>query len=351
MKEQALRRKKSARFEEIALRSGVSKSTVDRVLNERGSVSDSARRRVVEAARALGVPRILPSLAHGVLRFDVVFQYERDNAYYQRLADAVSRYGQLLGSRVAVHRHYWTQDEEPRMLKFLEHPPHPRHGLLIAARDTSRVREALRNQERLGVPIVTLTSDVTGLDQRHYTGIDNRAAGRTAAYLLGGLVRKTGRVLVPVTSMAYRAHVERIAGFNEVMRARFPHLSIGQPLETYDDVDTARRVVRQALRAEPSEVVALYNTGVANSGVMLALKSIAQAQRPVWITHEATAEHIQLMKKGHLALVLDQDPEAQVLAGLGRLMYACGELDKPPQGATRFRLVTPENLDGETFEA
>jgi len=53
------RRKRSARFAEIASAAGVSLSTVDRVLNERGSVSEKARRLVVDAARRLGVPRTL----------------------------------------------------------------------------------------------------------------------------------------------------------------------------------------------------------------------------------------------------------------------------------------------------
>jgi transcriptional regulator with XRE-family HTH domain len=45
------RRKRTARFIEIAELAGVSASTVDRVLNERGSVSAAARERVVAAAR------------------------------------------------------------------------------------------------------------------------------------------------------------------------------------------------------------------------------------------------------------------------------------------------------------
>ncbi len=339
------RRKRSARFDEIAKLASVSKSTVDRVLNERGSVSDKARRRVVEAARALGIPRILPTVSHGVLRFDVVFQYERDNGYYQRLARAFTQAGQLLGSRITVHRHYWTQDEEARMLRFLRHPPHPRHGLLIVARDSAHVREALREQEQRGVHIVTLTSDISELGQRHYTGIDNRAAGRTAAYLLGGLAREPGRVLMPVTSMAYHAHIERAGGFCDVLQAKFPHLTAEAPIETFDDDDLARRLIRHALRASMQPVVGIYNMGEGNSGVLAALKSLPRTRRPVWITHEATDEHRELMHNGHIALVLDQDPEAQVLSGLRRLMFACGELDVPPQAGTRFRLITPENLE------
>lgn len=40
---------------DVAQQAGVSLSTVDRVLNERGSVSDSKRRKVLQAAQAQGV--------------------------------------------------------------------------------------------------------------------------------------------------------------------------------------------------------------------------------------------------------------------------------------------------------
>lgn len=339
------RRKRSARFTEIAELAGVSESTVDRVLNERDGVSAAARRKVVEAARKLGVPRVLPAVTHGLLRFDVVIQFERNNHYYRRLNDAVLDAARLLGPRYVVHRHYWNQEEEAAMLRFLDQPPHPRHGLLIVARDTDGVRHALRRLSQANIPIVTLTSDIGGVERRQYTGIDNYVAGRTAAYLLGKLAKGAGHVLLPVTSMAYRAHVDRVAGFMEVMRNSFPQLSVSEPLETLDDDDRAHQVVRQALRTRKGDVVGIYNTGEGSTGVLSALRPIPLAQRPAWITHEATEEHKRLMRAGHIALVLDQDPEAQVLFGFRRLMHACGELDDPVHRPTRFRLVTPENCD------
>ena len=49
------RKKKTARFTEIAALAGVSVATVDRVLNERDTASAKAREKVVQAARQLGI--------------------------------------------------------------------------------------------------------------------------------------------------------------------------------------------------------------------------------------------------------------------------------------------------------
>jgi len=66
------RRKKTARFEEIAALAGVSVATVDRVLNERDSSSVRSREKVVQAARQLGIPRVLPETRHGLVHIDIV---------------------------------------------------------------------------------------------------------------------------------------------------------------------------------------------------------------------------------------------------------------------------------------
>src|SRR5258707_768034 len=66
------RRKRTARFIEIAEAAGVSSATVDRVLNERGSVSAATRARVVAAARQLAVPRVLPDTHHGLMHMEVL---------------------------------------------------------------------------------------------------------------------------------------------------------------------------------------------------------------------------------------------------------------------------------------
>ena len=71
------RRKRSARFIEIAVEAGVSPSTVDRVLNERGSASEKARHKVIAAAQSLGVPRILPSARHELIHIDVMLPDNR----------------------------------------------------------------------------------------------------------------------------------------------------------------------------------------------------------------------------------------------------------------------------------
>jgi LacI family transcriptional regulator len=112
----AKRRKRSPRFLEIAAEAGVSASTVDRVLNERGSVSEQARRKVVAAALKLGVPRILPSTAHELIHIDVLLPDNR-TPFFMRLRSALARACSILDKRIVVHRHIVRETDDSLLIK------------------------------------------------------------------------------------------------------------------------------------------------------------------------------------------------------------------------------------------
>lgn len=336
------RTKRSPRFTEIAIAAGVSPSTVDRVLNERGSVSDALRRKVVEAAKHLGTNRLLPDVRHGVLHFDVVLVHS-EAPHFQRFNRALERYSGLIGRRVTVHRSAWSERDDERLAAFLEHPPYPRHGLLILARDNERIRKALHAVTEAGTPVVTLSTDITGIQRLAYAGIDNTLAGRTAGYLAGRFTRSSGKVWIAANSLDFLSHNERVDGFCRILSEQFPHLDPLPAVETSDDGERSYALLHDALRHH-HDIVGIYNTGSASAGIRRALRRHPLAIAPVWIGHEATREHAELLQAGDMAATLDQDPESQVLIGLQHLLHANDDLEQPPEGRTRFRLITPENL-------
>ena len=75
---------RKAGLEQIAALAGVGVATVDRVLNERGNVSPETVRRVIEAARELKWPRMLPVPYRRGLRLDVLLT-RPDTPFFQRL--------------------------------------------------------------------------------------------------------------------------------------------------------------------------------------------------------------------------------------------------------------------------
>ncbi|KFG94766.1 sugar ABC transporter substrate-binding protein [Burkholderia paludis] len=338
------RRKRTARFVEIAQLAGVSTATVDRVLNERGSVSAHARERVVAAAQKLGVPRHLPDVRHGLIHVDVLLP-DTDTPFYRRLQQALQRAVQMLDRRVVVHRAILPAADDARLAALIERPAYRRAALIVTAGDTPRVREALAGAIARGESVVTMVSDIGGIARAHYAGIDNERAGRTAGYCIGRLAKRAGRVLLLGGRMGYRVHQDRIAGCRAELARAFPELACDdRAAETFDEDDRAYEIVAKALRA-PGDVVGLYNSGGGSAGIEAALHRFGAAGRVVWVGHEMLDQHRAYIEAGTMDIAIDQDPDGQAISALQHLMHACGMVEPPPPvEPVEFRVFCSANV-------
>lgn len=344
------RRKSSPRLADIAQQAGVGVATVNRVLNERGSASLATRDKVIRAAKQLGATRLLPDVRSGLTRFDVVMARSR-TPFFRRMELALERIMQLLDRRIVVHRHEFAPQDDALTAAFIQHPPHRRDGLIVALHDTPMLREAVRTVSLQGVPVVTLMSDISDVPRLHYAGIDNLHAGRTAGLLMGKLLRQGGQVLVLTNDLAYRAHRDRTSGFLDVMAERFAQVQCLPVQACQDDPDKTFEAVDAALRTPADQpLVGLYHSGAGSAGIVQALRRHGRAGEVVWVGHELSDEHRALLLKGEMELVIDQDPDGQMLSGMQHLLFVNKWLDqKPPTGPNEFRLFCAENLPSQPY--
>lgn len=345
------RRKRSPRFLEIAREAGVSPSTVDRVLNERDSVSPATRARVVAAARRLGVGRVLPDTRHGLVHFDILLP-RNESPFFERLGLALQRSVQMLDRRIVVHRHVLPDDDDAAIAAAILRPPYRCQGLVITARDTEPVREALRTVIGRGVPVVTMVTDIGGVERLHYAGIDNYRGGRTAGYFLGRFGPRRGRVLLLCSRSDYRAHADRAAGCRDVIASDFPLLRCeAGNVETHDDPDRCYLAVINALK-HGGPVVGIYNSGGGSAGIEAALRKHHLAGKVTWVAHEMSDEHRRCIEQGTLDLAIDQDPDGQAISALQHLLHANGVIEQAPvQGPNEFRLYCRQNVRAEAYLA
>lgn len=343
------RRKKTARFEEIAALAGVSVSTVDRVLNERDTASVRTREKVVQAARQLGVPRVLPETRHGLIHIDIVLPDSR-TPFFQRLSLALQRGVAMLDKRLVVHRLWTPEQDEAALVRSIGPRRYRRQALIVAAPDTPAVRGALQQARERGEHVTMVVTRVDQVPQADYVGIDNHAAGRTAGYLLGRLCHRAGRVLILSSRRDYLGHIERSRGCREVLAERFPALSCDLDVtETHDDADKCYWAVQQALQGDGA-LVGLYNTGAGSPGIMAALGRFAQ-DKVCWVTHEISDDHRQYLAQGMLDVVIDQDPDTQAIRALQNVVAALGMA--PAASLARqtgeFRLYFAENMGQQPY--
>lgn len=345
------RRKKTARFTEIAELAGVSVATVDRVLNERDTASVKTREKVVQAARQLGIPRVLPDTQHGLVHIDIVLP-DNPSPFFRRLNQAMQRGVAMLDKRLVVHRVTTPEEDEAALVRAIGPRRYRRQALIVSAPDTPAVRAALQAARDRGEHVTMVVTRVDEVPQADYVGIDNPAAGRTAGYLLGRLCRREGRVLILSSRRDYRGHIERSGGCRELLAAQFPQLRCDVDVtETHDDPDRCYLALKNALQGR-RDVVGLYNTGAGSPGIHAALQRFAQ-DKVCWVTHEISDDHRQYLREGMLDVVIDQDPDTQAIRALQHTLAALGMAPaaSQPERPGEFRLYFAENMGLQPYLA
>lgn len=346
------RKKKTARFTEIAALAGVSIATVDRVLNERDTASVKTREKVVQAARQLGVPRVLPETRHGLIHMDIVLP-DNPSPFFQRLNQAMQRGVAMLDKRLVVHRVTTPEEDEAALVRAIGPRRYTRQALIVSAPDTPAVRQALQQARANGEHVAMVVTRVNDVPQADYVGIDNHAAGRTAGYLLGRLCHRAGRILTLSSRLDYLGHIERSEGCREVIATQFPHLRWDRDVaETHDDPDRCYLALKKALQGQ-HDVVGLYNTGAGSPGIHAALQRFAK-EKVCWITHEISDDHRQYLQQGVLDVVIDQDPDTQAIRALQQVLAALGMAPAsrgPSEKTGEFRLYFAENMGTQPYLA
>lgn len=342
----AKRRKREPRFDEIALEAGVSLSTVNRVLNEHGSASESARNKVIAAARKLGIKRILPDAHHGLIHIDVVIT-QSSEPFSNRLFAAVHRVAQMLDRRVVVHR-LLVKDEEGAILGILRREKHRRKVIITMIPESDPVSEALQQLVDQGVTVITLVSDIDRAARSYYAGINNYQAAATAAWFIQRLCQEPGQVLKLMAHDYYVVHKHRSSGFDDTL-AKSPHLSVSA-VTTLEQSGACYRAVKQAL--QQGQLRAIYNSGSGSEGIYAALREFDALGKVVWVGHELYDHHNQYLASGAMDLVIDQDPDAQVVAAMQHALFACGMIGAaPPTDLVNFRLFCEANRSDAPYVA
>lgn len=302
---------------DVARLAGVSTATVDRVLHRRPGVRQATVQRVVQAAAQLDyLPRHELHAALAPEPMQLLFV----------LPDRSSLFLRMLGEWVGFSQEHWApfnvncktafiQSFDPEALAALLRRRGQRvDGVAFMALEHPLVREAVDRLAELGVPSITLVSDLSHSKRVAYVGLDNRAAGRTAAYLIGRFLGPARRAKVAMIagSLSYRAHEEREAGFMQLMAEEYPQLQVLDLREGYDDERTNYRQTRAILEQHP-DLAAIYNIGGAAEGVGRALKEGGHEHRVVFIGHGLTPDTRALLIDGSMDAVITQNPQGAVM--------------------------------------
>ncbi|MEM7544939.1 MAG: LacI family DNA-binding transcriptional regulator [Pseudomonadota bacterium] len=334
---------------DIARVAKVSLATVDRVLNQRAGVRPLTVERVNKAIADLGYVRdtAAANLARGrVYRFLFILPANGNEFIAQLEAQIADLTAGLHRERTWVEATHVPAFDPMALSAAIDNvDPEAIDGIAILGLETPSVRDSISRLRASGVTVVSLVSDIPSSERSDFVGIDNIAAGRTAAQLMGRFLGgKSGRIVVITGSILARDHLERRLGFDEVMSRDFPALDVLASIEARDDPALVQRLLPQALAAH-SNVVGIYSSAAGNAGFVHYLEHDHRGPRPLTIAHELTPLSRRALNEGVFDAVISQDAGHLVRSAI-RIMRA--RADKlpinPAQERIRIDVYLKENL-------
>jgi LacI family transcriptional regulator len=306
-------------LEDVARHAQVSLATADRALNKRPGVRAETVARVHAAVLRLDyrpdpaaarLARVQPRKVAFVLPVGT-------NSFVAALGEQVAaNAGWMRDHRLEAHTVAVDVFHPEKLAAALLALEGTCNAVIVMALDHPLVRAAIDHLVRAGTAVVTLVSDVPSSLRQHFVGIDNAAAGRTAATLVGRLTdREPHKVAIIVGSLSLRDHAERCFGFNQVMAQEHPHLTVLPLLEGQDD-PVRNHALTQQLLAAHADLGAIYSAGAGNEGVCNALREAGRARDTVFVGHELTPASRAHLLDGSMDAVINQDAGHEVRSAL-----------------------------------
>ncbi|MEM7711372.1 MAG: LacI family DNA-binding transcriptional regulator, partial [Pseudomonadota bacterium] len=312
---------------DLARAAGVSRATVDRVLNGREGVRPDTVDRVQRAASEMGFTRNLAAAnlaKRRAYRFLFVLPQTGD-LFLETLTDCIREAEAAFhGDRISVAMQRVDANDPHALAARLDALDTAAwDGVAVMAPRSPQLRDAVRRAADRGLAMLPFLSDLPAAGAPALVGIDNRAAGATAGLLMGRFIgQRPGTVAVLAETMTAQDSLDRRHGFDRLMAERFPHLRALPSLESYGAPDRIARILAATLDHH-DDIRGLY---VLASEARLPLEALARHRLPpgtVVIVHERTAATTAALADGRADAIITQDPGHLARSALRRMKAHC----------------------------
>jgi LacI family transcriptional regulator len=312
-----------ATMKEIAQLAGVSRGTVDRVLNHRGIVNEDTEKKVLEIARLLNYQPNKAGMALAAQKKKLkigVLLFGADNPFFDEVIDGLTaKLAELSIYGCSTLERRIPFDLETQLATIDELAAEEIHGLILSPYNDPKVQEKIDALWEKNIPCVTVNTDLPSSRRIAYVGSDDAKCGRTAAGLLKLLTQGQGTVGIITGSLNVLSHQERVQAFAAHLAKTAAGIRIADVVECYDDDYKSYEAVNALLAAHP-EITALY---FAAAGVYGGCKAVLNASLPVPLTiisFDAVPSTRDMLQQGIISATICQQPQEQGARSLSLLV-------------------------------
>ena len=223
----------SVTMQQIAKLAGVSRGTVDRVLNNRPGVNPDTYKKIKEIADELNYQ---PNLAARALKFS-----HKTCKIGILMMDKKEFTDQILAGIKGVEKSYkehgveleiaYCNDTTEEIIKTIDNLIESGvSGLALRIFDNDEINKKVNEVIASGMPVITFNSDIPSTNRMCYIGNNHIAAGRVAADLMAISLQDKGNILL-FTTNALNACTTRLSSFINSISNRYPNVNIAEIIE------------------------------------------------------------------------------------------------------------------------
>lgn len=304
----------SITISDIAQLAGVSRGTVDRVLNNRGNVKPDIQEKIKNIASEYGYkPNTLAkALVTRKKKFliGIIINSIGNHFFDDVLLGIEAAKSDIFDYGITVItkklKGYNAQEQLSSIEALIAEGV---HALAITPINDDIISQKLNliSQE---IPVVTFNNDIEQTDRFAFVGCDYYKSGKTAGELMTKITQRPCKVGIITGSIKILGHNKRIEGFNEIIKNDNISIQIADIIENNDDEQTSYEVTKQLL-LNNNDITALYFTAGGVEGGIRAVCEQNMAQKLKIITFDATPVVISNIEKGIIDFTICQQPYLQ----------------------------------------
>lgn len=299
-------------IKDIAELAGVSRGTVDRVLNNRGAVSSQTAEKVMEIVRALDYRpnKAGIALAAQKKKYKIgVILFSENNPFFDEIMEGVRiKAAELQDYGITTITRRVEFDADAQLLAISELMAEGIHGLMLAPFNHMLIQQKIDELVGRQIPVVTINTDIDGSKRMAYVGSDYFQGGCMAAGLLALMTAGDIHLGIITGSSNVLCHTERIAGLQHTLKKSYPRIHVTEILENHDDEFESYTLTSQMLHRH-TDIHALF---FAAAGVHGGCRAVMESGRHLKIiTFDEVPTTLEMLKKGVISATISQQPYQQ----------------------------------------
>ncbi|MFA5657971.1 MAG: LacI family DNA-binding transcriptional regulator [Oscillospiraceae bacterium] len=341
-----------ATIKQIANLAGVSRGTVDRVLNNRGIVNPETAKKIKKIAETVNyrpnkIAKTLAVKKKNIKLGFIMFSTINSNPFFEDVVTGIKeKTRELEEYGVSVEMRFTEFGNHRQQLElFDELISNGVQGIAITPINHPEVAKKIKNACESGVPVVTVNTDIENSGRLAYVGSNYTQCGKTAAGLARLLTGENANIAVIVGSMNVLCHSERVSGFTNSIKKHCPGHKIIQICENHDDDFESFSIAKNILTEHPeTDLLFLAAGGV--YGACRAVETLGLQKKLKIISVDCVPTTKKLLQSGVISATIDQQPFKQGSEPLDILFNYLG-MGIPPEKDgffTNIEIIIRENL-------